>query len=461
MKISAATLAVALILGGTSMVLPADSAQAQALDSLRQRQSRRPPAGQCRLDPPPGQPAFEISTEECVAIAGVLQPIQTQDWAAAQAALPAAQSAARSPDARYQVAQAMLHIGIGTSNTQLQAQAVDAMIESGRPQGEELSRLLRHQIEFATTAGNTAKAEQARARLLQLSPNDPNTIVQLANSQSQTDPAGAIRLYQQAIQAQTTAGQPVPEAWRAQILRLAYARRMPESVTYARELVAASPTPAYWHDALVIYRDLNSVGEPLFLDYYRLMRATRSLASERDYIEYADAAQSGAVFGEVKSVLEEGLSRNVLNSSAAYARETLTAATRRIAEDQASLATERGVELRFAPDARLGPTGDPDLGRDLVTVLGNLVDNALDAAPGGWVEIGLSSREGAVRVRVRDSGPGVASELAEEVFRHGFTTKAAESPGGRGLGLALVREVCLRRGGSVAVEGSTFTAVLG
>lgn len=128
---------------------------------------------------------------------------------------------------------------------------------------------------------------------------------------------------------------------------------------------------------------------------------------------------------------------------------------------KASLATERGVELRFAPDARLGPTGDPDLGRDLVTVLGNLVDNALDAAPGGWVEIGLSSREGAVRIRVRDSGPGVASELAEEVFRHGFTTKAAESPGGRGLGLALVREVCLRRGGSVAVEGSTFTAVLG
>ncbi|GAA4549019.1 sensor histidine kinase [Pseudonocardia xishanensis] len=128
---------------------------------------------------------------------------------------------------------------------------------------------------------------------------------------------------------------------------------------------------------------------------------------------------------------------------------------------KASLATERGVELRFSPDARLAAADDPALGRDLVTVLGNLVDNALDAAPGGWVEIGLSDGGNAVCVRVRDSGPGVASELAEEVFRHGFTTKAAESPGGRGLGLALVREVCLRRGGSVAVEGSTFTAVLG
>ena len=345
MKISAATLAVALILGGTSVVLPADSAQAQALESLRNRQNRRPATGQCRLDPPPGQPAFEISSEECVAIAGVLQPIQAQDWAAAQAALPAAQAAAQSPDARYQVAQSMLHIGINTNNTQLQAQAVDGMIASGRPQGEELSRLLRHQIEFATQAGNSAKAEQARARLLQLSPNDPSTIVQLANSQSQSDPAGAIRLYQQAIQAQQASGQPVPEAWRAQILRLAYSRRMPESVTYARELVAASPTPAYWHDALVIYRELNNVGEPLHLDYYRLMRATRSLTSERDYIEYADAAQSGAVFGEVKSVLDEALSRNVLNSSAAYARETLAAANRRIAEDRSSLASERRAAM--------------------------------------------------------------------------------------------------------------------
>jgi two-component system CitB family sensor kinase len=154
---------------------------------------------------------------------------------------------------------------------------------------------------------------------------------------------------------------------------------------------------------------------------------------------------------------------------------------------KASLATERGVRLHLTEDTDLHPAApDPGLGADLVTVLGNLVDNALDAVgpAGGLVEIGLTEREGAVQVRVRDSGPGVASELAEEVFRHGFTTKAAESEaeseagaeswsGGRGLGLAIVREVCLRRGGRVAVEsgpahgdgggegrGAVFTAVL-
>jgi sensor histidine kinase regulating citrate/malate metabolism len=138
---------------------------------------------------------------------------------------------------------------------------------------------------------------------------------------------------------------------------------------------------------------------------------------------------------------------------------------------KASLATERGAELRLAPDSRLpavDPVRDPALSADLVTVLGNLVDNALDATAlntgPGWVEVGLACENGEVRVRVRDSGPGVASELAEEVFRHGFSTKAAEhNGGGRGLGLALARQVCLRRGGAITLRnngGAVFDAYL-
>jgi C4-dicarboxylate-specific signal transduction histidine kinase len=66
-----------------------------------------------------------------------------------------------------------------------------------------------------------------------------------------------------------------------------------------------------------------------------------------------------------------------------------------------------------------------------------------------------------VLVVVTDSGPGVAPDIAEEIFRHGFTTKAAEEGGQRGLGLALTRQTCRRRGGSVEVRGAVFTARLG
>jgi two-component system, CitB family, sensor kinase len=131
---------------------------------------------------------------------------------------------------------------------------------------------------------------------------------------------------------------------------------------------------------------------------------------------------------------------------------------------KASRAGEQGVQLRISEDTRLGRV-DERLSADLATVVGNLVDNALDAigyAPDAWVAVEIAQENGTVRVMVRDSGPGVAPELAEEVFEHGFTTKAA-ADGQRGIGLALIRMVCARRGGQVTVrndEGAVFTAEL-
>jgi two-component system, CitB family, sensor kinase len=131
---------------------------------------------------------------------------------------------------------------------------------------------------------------------------------------------------------------------------------------------------------------------------------------------------------------------------------------------KASQAAERGVRLRISEGTRLGRV-DEQLSADLTTVVGNLVDNALDAigyAPEAWIAVEIVQEHGRVRVVVRDSGPGVAPELAEEVFEHGFTTKAAAN-GRRGIGLAIIRMVCARRGGLVSVRndhGAVFTAEL-
>lgn len=119
---------------------------------------------------------------------------------------------------------------------------------------------------------------------------------------------------------------------------------------------------------------------------------------------------------------------------------------------KASQAAERGVRLRLTPGSELGPL-DEQLSEDLATVVGNLVDNAVDAVGlgGGEVEVEVVDEPDAVRVVVRDTGPGVAPELVEEVFEHGFTTKAA-ADGSRGIGLALTRSICVRRGGRVDVR---------
>ena len=136
---------------------------------------------------------------------------------------------------------------------------------------------------------------------------------------------------------------------------------------------------------------------------------------------------------------------------------------------KASQAAELGVDLRVAPDSAL-PTLDDALSSDVATVVGNLVDNAMDAAseaPQRWVEVALGLVDGEVEVVVRDSGAGVPPGMEKEVFRRGMSTKEGVPELGlskeRGIGLSLVHLVCTRRGGDVvasSVGGSTFTATL-
>ncbi len=126
-----------------------------------------------------------------------------------------------------------------------------------------------------------------------------------------------------------------------------------------------------------------------------------------------------------------------------------------IAKD--ALADERGVTLELDPGSRL-PALAPDEVADLTTVLGNLLDNAIDATSGTpepLVELWVLADGGMVRARVRDNGPGVPEDLREAIFVRGFSTKP-DVLGGRGIGLPLVRLICTQRGGSVTVdEGDT------
>jgi sensor histidine kinase regulating citrate/malate metabolism len=126
---------------------------------------------------------------------------------------------------------------------------------------------------------------------------------------------------------------------------------------------------------------------------------------------------------------------------------------------KAAVASERGVQLRIADDTQLTEVAGEE--RDLVTVIGNLVDNAIDAATPsrGWVEVSVRGGPDQVEIRVRDSGPGIDPSMADEIFREGATSK----PGHFGVGLALVEQVARRRGGWVRVTndgGAMFTALL-
>jgi two-component system CitB family sensor kinase len=129
-------------------------------------------------------------------------------------------------------------------------------------------------------------------------------------------------------------------------------------------------------------------------------------------------------------------------------------------------AHERGVELVVTEDTRFESFGID--AADLVTLVGNLIDNAVDAALADdsaaqparpaqrarRVTVAVQADREACVVRVADTGPGLAPDQIDDAFGLGWTTKAdpAGPVPGRGLGLALVRQVVRRYTGTVTVQ---------
>ena len=132
--------------------------------------------------------------------------------------------------------------------------------------------------------------------------------------------------------------------------------------------------------------------------------------------------------------------------SDAYLRSFLTA--------KAAHARESGVRMVLGENTWVG--GEVAVPVDVTTVLGNLVDNAVDAARLGVrrpaeVEVELVQDGSTLHIVVVDSGDGVDLEV-DQVFVEGVSTKStADSPGGRGVGLALSRQIARTRGGDVTL----------
>ncbi len=126
---------------------------------------------------------------------------------------------------------------------------------------------------------------------------------------------------------------------------------------------------------------------------------------------------------------------------------------------KSAAARERGIELEISGSTFAAPGVS---GTALVTIVGNLIDNAFDAvadAASPHVDVKFESSPEQATIEVRDSGPGVPSY---RVFEVGWTTKPAIN-GSRGLGLALVRQTVVSFGGSISMRndrGAIFKVML-
>ena len=114
------------------------------------------------------------------------------------------------------------------------------------------------------------------------------------------------------------------------------------------------------------------------------------------------------------------------------------------------LATENDLGIEVHGEGRIA--GDRALVR---RALGNLLSNSIQyTGPGGRIAISIEPSEGEVRVRVADSGPGIAARHLDRIFDRFYRADEARSqyPGGSGLGLSIVRSIMDLHGGTVTIE---------
>ncbi len=125
---------------------------------------------------------------------------------------------------------------------------------------------------------------------------------------------------------------------------------------------------------------------------------------------------------------------------------------------------ELNVLLELQEDSNLPEAASEETVHDLITILGNLIDNAMESlqdAAEKNIRLELTHQDGCLTARIFDSGPGIPLAMQPRIFDHGFSSKGPN----RGIGLHLALNSALRLGGNIQIErsaadGTTFVVQL-
>lgn len=339
-RISSLALAVALAVGG------AVAATAPQQPAAAQEKAKAP--------------KLKLSKGVQKSLAEAQQLQDKGDLAGAIAKVREAEAAATNEDDRYMSNAIKINLALAQKDNALLEEAIEGALASGKVPAEEQPKFIRNLGALALQRNDYAKAAQQFERLAQANPNDAEALAALAEmyQRSRQTPL-AVATMKRAIDAAKATGQPVQESWYKRLLALAYDGKVASEIEPASEaLVSAYPTTTNWRDALVIYRESAKLDDQGNLDVMRLMRTVGALTGERDYVEYAETAVRRGLPGEAKAVLDEGVSKGMLQSSKPYMKDLRGAVDPKVAEDKGALAG-LAKEAQGARDGKLAlSTGD-------------------------------------------------------------------------------------------------------
>lgn len=209
-----------------------------------------------------------------------------------------------------------------------------------------------------------------------------------------------------------------------------------------------------------------------FRDKTEVKRLAEELTGVRDYVE-ALRAQSHEFMNQLHVILglvqleSYDLLPSYINRIASDHQAEVSFVGKRIRDpvlagfilSKLSLAREQDVRMQLSTQSYVPEPQDEETAHELVTIIGNLVENAFDAVrnmPYKEVELYVYCQSGLLYMEVSDTGEGVPEQLGEKIFEKGVSSKADN----RGFGLYLVHRSLERLHGSICFaarpEGGTL-----
>jgi hypothetical protein len=248
------------------------------------------------------------------------------------------------------------------------AKPIEALMASPNTPAAEKGKLAYQRGLLAYNSKQFPTAIQFFDQAKQLGYSDPNLVIQTAQAKvGNNDVAGGLSDLQAEVQRLNASGQKAPEdIYRYGIAR-SNAAKLPSTMTWLQSYVSAYPSAKNWRDVVVTYglssNSIAKLDDSQKIDLFRLLRQTKALADQNDYLEYADDVQRRGLPAEALAVIKEGQAAGKIPASNTLAKSMVTEATRQVAAE-GSLAPLKAKANAAATGKLAAGTADAYLGQD-------------------------------------------------------------------------------------------------
>ncbi len=362
------SLALALMAGVAttmSFALPTDAAHAVQKKKKKKKEAEAP--------------KYDL-TDAFRTVFGTAQAaLEGDDMAAAAGALQSLEATAKTNDEKYLAGQMYLNLAVKAKNLTYQRKGLELSLASGKTPQEDLglynstlgqmSLVNDSNYEAARKYFTAAAAANHQSNVMYYQfaetmfglaiNNSGGTSINAANTPLAQE---GLDYLQKALEMPDVKNRLDRKALHKRGANIAVAIDSPSAGSWVKKYVNADRGADSWHLALSQLRLKAKYSNQDNLDLMRLMRRTKSMRTSADYAEYADNAGAQRLPGEVSTVLAEGTSAGLVDSSDQYFSAVLSTSRGAVSQDRASL----GSSERAAKSASHGrialATGDAYLG---------------------------------------------------------------------------------------------------